>query len=460
MHMKKFLFTLAAAASMMAACTMNIDSAEEKKAEESQTVGFGAYLNRGVSTKAGNTGELTTDVLKLRNVGFGVMAYYTGEDLYNDSCKPDFMYNEKVTWDDNNRVWSYSPIKYWPNQHGESASSEAKDHLTFFAYAPYVAVQPSTGVVTTAQESGITALSRNGASGVPMVRYVASMEPSQCVDLCWGVSRNGLTASVDGQNNHVDKGYPYIDVLKLKTGDKIEFDFNHALTALNVKIDAVIDVEKPTATNPGENLDAATHIYVRSVTFEGFTTKGSLLLNSNTLLGPEWIDYLGMDHLSVSPVTVFDGRRNGKEGIEGSVATDEAPTGLNPVLIQSKPYTAQNVPAGVTTMPVNLFNSATDTASVYVIPNGEPLKITISYDVETKDEKLAACLSDGQTHGSSVPNNITKTVTIDGRDLVMKAGLKYVINLHLGMTSVKFDAVVTGWGNGGSANVDLPQNVE
>lgn len=457
--MKKFLFTIAVAAAMVAACTMNIDSADDQKPVEEQALGFGAYLNRGVTTKAGNTGELTTDVLKLRNVGFGVLAYYTGEDIYNDSCKPDFMYNERVTWDDRNSVWTYSPIKYWPNQHGSSASSEARDRLSFFAYAPYVAVQPSTGVVTTAQDMGITALSRNNAAGNPMVRYVASMDPNKSVDLCWGVSKNGLTASVDGNNNHVVKGYPYIDVLKLKTGDKIEFDFHHALSALNIKIDAVIDVETPTATNPGDTLDAATHIYVRSVTFEGLTTKGSLILNSNAVQGPEWIDYLGMDHLSVSPVTVFDGRRNGKEGIEGSVATDEAPTGLNPVLVQSKPYSAQDVPAGVTTTPVNLFNGDAD-ASVYVIPNGEPLRITISYDVETKDEKLAALLSDGETYGSSVPNNITKTVTIDGRDLIMKAGLKYVINLHLGMTSVKFDAVVSDWGDGKTANVDLPQNVQ
>lgn len=445
---------------MVASCTMNIDSAEEQKAEEAQPVGFGAYLNRGVATKAGVAGELTTEVLKHRDVGFGVMAFYTGEDLYNDACKPDFMYNERVTFDERNGVWTYSPLKYWPNQHGESASSEAKDHLTFFAYAPYVPVQPSTGVVTTAQEIGITALSRNGASGVPTVRYIASMEPAQCVDLCWGVSKNGLTSSVDGENNHVAKGYPYIDVLKLKTGDKIDFDFHHALTALNIKIDAVIDAETaPTSSDSAEQLDAETHIYVRSVTFEGFTTKGSLILNSNTLLGPEWIDYLGMDHISVSPVTVFDGRRNGKEGIEGSAATDEAPTGLNPILIQSKSYSAQDVPAGVTTTPVNLFNSEKDTAAVYVIPNGEPLKITISYDVETKDAKLAPYLSDGETHGSSVPNVITKTVTLNGSDLVMKAGLKYVINLHLGMTSVKFDASVTEWDKGGSSDVDLPQNV-
>ena len=66
MYMKKILFTLAAAASIVAACTMNIDSADEKKPVEEQPLAFGAYLNRGVSTKAGVTGELTTDVLKYR----------------------------------------------------------------------------------------------------------------------------------------------------------------------------------------------------------------------------------------------------------------------------------------------------------------------------------------------------------------------------------------------------------
>lgn len=447
--MKKFVFALAAIAAVTVSCNTKLESDTPK--DEPVAVDFSAYLNRGVTTKAGVTGELTTTGLQGADAGFGVFAYYTADEPYSGASGPSFMYNEKISWDGSK--WVYSPIKYWPNEFGAAASSDEVDRITFFAYAPYVAVTPSNGMVTGDNTSGIVALSRNSVGGDPIVKYIVSLDPTKCVDLCWGVSKNGLTNSVDGNNNHVAQGAPYIDVVKLKLGDKIDYDFRHALSAINVTIDAAVD-----ATTVGTDVDANTKIFIRSVSFEGLATKGALNLNSTAANGPLWTDYSGSGTPLAEVLTVYDGRRDGKEGVEGAVASNETPTGLNPKLVQSKPYTSSDLTPGVTKTAVNLFNATSSTASVFVIPSSEPLKVTLVYDVETKDDKLSTLLSDGVTHGSTVENVISKNIQIGGSDFSLEAGKKYTIALHIGLTSVKFDASVSTWADGQSASADLPQN--
>ena len=416
----------------------------------SDVVSFNVYVNRGVASKAGWAGELTTTSLKTADAGgFGVFGYYTNGVLYNNSSKPDFMYNQQVAYDGSQ--WAYSPVKYWPNEFGASASSQSSDRLTFFAYAPYAAVNPTTGLVTGDTESGIISMTRNIAEGDPLVRYSASLKPGAGVDLCWGVAGADFVSSVDGENNHVLKGDPFKDLIKPKTGDKITFEFNHALAQFNVQIDADIDVESHAAGT----LADGTKIFVRSVSFTGFTTQGSLNLNSQAGK-PSWYDLTGTGRLSRDPVTIYDGRTDGLEG--GSSASDwnEKPTGLNPVLVQDG--TAK---AGVTNTAVNLFDSTSAEAPVLVIPTaGVPLKVTIDYDIETVDPSLPGYLADGITHGLSIENKISRTVVLsDGSDMTISSGKKYVLKLHLGMTSVKFDAEVADWDDTDhSANVDLPVN--
>ena len=364
------------------------------------------------------------------------------------------MYNEKVTWRAANSVWTYEPVKYWPNAFGSSAQSDAIDRLSFFAYAPYVAVTPSNGSVVDDATKGITGLSRNSINGDPFVKFVVSMDPGTVVDLCWGVAEDDFKSSVDGNRNNVKKGCPYIDVVKPKLGDKIAFDFHHALSALNVQIDAAVD-----ATTAGTAVDGSTRIFVRSVSFEGLATKGALNLNSTVAAGPSWTDYTGTGAPLTETLTVYDGRKDGKEGMEGAVASSETPTGLNPVLVQSCPYSDSHLSEGVTKTPVNLFNSTDKATPVFVIPTSEPLKVTIVYDVETRDEKLNVTLSDGVTHGSKVTNVISNTVQIGGSDFCLEAGKRYTIAMHIGLTSVKFDATVANWdGTVTGTTVNLPQN--
>ena len=439
--MKKILWTLAVAVAMISSCDLNIDTPDNPKDVDPTAVGFNVYVNRGLQTKAGWEGVLTLDDLKDKTKanGFGVFAYYGNGALYNETMMPDFMYDQQVCFTDNN-VWEYSPIKYWPNEYGEAASSEAADRLTFFAYAPFADVTPSTGVVTDGSATGIIGMSRNISKGDPVVMYSSSLTPGNGVDLCWGVAAEPFTSSVDGSNNNnVAAGYPFLNVIKPKTGDHLKFEFNHALAQLNVQIDA--DINNEVAG------DSYTKIYVRSVTFNGFSMRGSLNLNSNKTEGPIWYDISGTGKLKREPVTIYDGRTDGMEGVETASDVSEKPASLNPIIVQAKPYGNPELKAGVTTAPVNLFNGALD-APVMVIPTpGVPMSVTIVYDVETEDRRLAGYLSDGVTHGSSVENKITKTITTSESNMILSSGKKYVVKLHLGLTSVRFDADVAVWDN-------------
>lgn len=433
--MKKILGFFCLVASL-ASCDVTIDSHEPVNGADSSAIGFNVYVNRGVTTKAGYKGDLTTAKLENEAGGFGVFAYYGDGALYNETSKPDFMYNQPVTYNPTYEVWDYKPVKYWPNEYGTAAGSQSADRLTFFAYAPYVDVTPSTGIVKEEGETGILGMTRNIAPGDPMVRYGANFKPGQGVDLCWGVAKEAFTSSVDGNSNDVKAGEPFLNVVKPKTGDRLKFDFNHALTQLNVTVDADIDVEN------GETgtLATETKIYVRSVTFTGFTARGSLNLNSKAG-NPAWFDMSGTGRVNRDPVTIYDGRSDGMEGVPTATDVNELPHGLNPKIIQTGEATV-----GVTNEKVNLFDSNDDDAPIMVIPvAGVPMTVTIVYDIETEDPSLGSFLSDGSTHGISIENKITRSIKMNSADLTLVSGRKYTINLHLGLTSVKFDATVGGW---------------
>jgi hypothetical protein len=475
-------------AAMLASCSSDDLSVEKQTSEqdvEDGAVMFDAYVNRG-TTRAGKPGELTTSMttepqISLGKHGFGVFAYYTDGKPYSETATPDFMYNQKVTY--NTSAWTYAPVKYWPNEFGSSAISEGQDKLTFFAYAPYVDVVPGTGRVDTATgknadgskdsllTSGIVGMTSNTATGDPYVKYYVDFDPDNCVDLCWGVAKTNFASSVDDDKapNSIAAGSPYINVMKPKIADRINFDFKHALAALNVTIDADVDVE----SHATSTLAGATRIWVRSVTFEGFTDKGSLNLNAKASEGPLWYELSSTNtRIGSGSVTIYDGRRDGKEGQTNAEASNENPRQLNDSIIQSRGYDNSDISAtylhttivgskwvpGVKTTAQNLFNSETSSKPIYVIPTDDELKITIVYDVETYDPNVAGYLSDGVTKGKSVENAITKNITLGGNNFKLEAGKKYTVALHLGMTSVKFDASVTEWGTENPDKTDLPVN--
>ena len=516
--MKKIYLFLATAA-LFAACASDDLSVQEQpqvQAEEG-VVGFDVYTQRAI-TRGGEWGSLTTNstgsgIIAMTTKGFGVFGYYTNNNEYDQRATPNFFYNQFVDWDGTNNVWKYEPVKYWPNEYGDKATSDDADLVTYFAYAPWVDIEPTTGRLkdTTGDKEqwGIISMNRNNAQGDPLIKYIASFNSKKSVDLCWGVQDYGLSSgkyewaivqptsgSSSPSYQEFDNGMPWIDVKRPALGtsteyQKVKFNFKHALAQMQIKIDADIDIKGHAEDE--SDLAAKTRIWVREVTFKGFVMKGTLNLHNTAANKPYWMDYNGQNDIVAEDIKVYDGRKDGKEGVAGAIATNEKTLGLNPQLIQGAAYDCDktdpaNFPlgldeadrsvynaltlkvpqtvggtdyyTGVTKVQQNLFEDATGGTGIFhVIPiDGEKFEIEIVYDVETVSENLAQNLSDGQTKGTSIENRIRKeTFDFNGKNALLP-GHSYKINLHLGMNSVKFDAEVTPWIEEPTQDVELPSN--
>jgi len=506
--MKK-IFLFAAAAAMLTACSSEelagTESAQQKAGEA--PISFSVYTPRSI-TRSGSAvyndkvaGLVTED---LKTLGLGILAYYTDDEKYDaDKSTPNFMYNTKVT--NNGSKWVYEPVMYWPNEF-KNASSENIDRVSFFAYAPYVEVDNTTGIpyadqtnwqtdkkLITAEEKNITAISKNTATGDPVVKYVVDTNPETSVDLLWGVASNtAATRYTAIDNTHSDvtvtPGLPFLNLVKpneptaAADGGTLSFNMCHALSKLNIDVKYVADAATPDGTSEDIN-PAETRIYIRSIKIGGFVMKAALDLNNkerqdgstpSTYRGKAlWKDYDGKSALSWSDnVKFYDGRKDGKEGTESGDNLNESYLGLNPTLLENyvndewKGATwLTDKSEGVTGTAKNLFwnGEGTEPAAnlpIYVIPVGDDIDITIEYDVLTADGNLSTFLSDGLTHGSMIKNIISKKskeIFKTTNPVKMEDGKSYIIHLILGMTSVKIEAEVTDF-EAENATANLPQN--
>lgn len=436
MKQRLFIGSLAALA-LMASCSSSNDDLNggaTTPQESNVPLTFSSYLGRTATTRAGATGTITTDgagnTTSLQTEGFGLFATYTDDATYTATTGPNFMYNTKVSGAD----WTYSPLRYWPNETGtdkNGATSDNVDHLTFFAYAPYVTPSDNaTGAITGATE-GITALTGNAATTDPKVTYVVAATPEKSVDLLWGVVPAGTTkwSNVTGTDIDIAEGKPYLNLIKPNTTQKVNFNFRHALAKLGLKVVGAFDAVT------GGTKDAATKITVASVTIEGTGFKKTAVLNLNNTTANEPLWEAVKDAGDIK-LTVSDANLNSKIKDSGK---DEAQT-----------------VDGVTETAKDLLNSDATSAqkAFMIIPSSaenKSLKVTIDYYVNTTD----ASLSKGY---SRVENKITKTIT----GFAPEAGKNYTLLLSLGMTSVKVSATVSDWTteDGSTTQVDLPINVK
>ena len=327
------------------------------------------------------------------------------------------------------------------------------------------------------QKTNITQLTKNTATGDPVVKYVVDTKPFTSVDLLWGVAADNTYEGMNGKKQ--EAGCCFVDLTKQKAlgtsaDSKLKWNFKHALAKLNVQIIYAADVTSADPTGAAATtfpaIDDATKVWLRQISFTGFTMKGALNLHSEDALNvgaalPNWKNIDGESELNLDEVIFYDGLKEGKEGTTNNVQKNETPTGLNINLTQTDALST-----GVTNEWQNLFYGSTNNitapaaaAGFYVIPTGEQMDVTIVYDVETVDPKLTGVLSDGSTHGSAIENKITKLDVLDvaasaSDAVVLEPGKQYTLKIILGLESVKFDVVVTPWTNADESWTNLPVN--
>ena len=107
---------------------------------------------------------------------------------------------------------------------------------------------------------------------------------------------------------------------------------------------------------------------------------------------------------------------------------------------------------GVTVAAQDVFADATDADAFYLIPSGDDqtLVVSVTYTVRTYDANLAAS---GDTKAKTAEDAKWTVVkqTITNEVILPKAVIQpnkhIALLIHLGLTSVKFEALVTSWDN-------------
>jgi hypothetical protein len=448
------LVMVAGAAALLTACTSESEngpsnniSYESIKAAQPVPVTFGTYIGEQAITRAGTTG--TMDDSRLQSSGFGVFGYYTNNGNYvstaSSGSKPNFMYNQQVTYSGS---WTYTPIKYWPNEYGNSAVSTAEDKLSFFAYAPYVPLEaftPSssegdsdgfkpTDSAPGIASKGIVRVSGNNYGGDPIVTYAFDSNPSRSVDLMYAVSAAAITDGPAVNNtpsapNAIVAGAPLVNITKQSTGGKIKFDFKHSLARLELEVIGAFDVTSSSPTYG--DLDANSKITVESVVIKG--------------------DWTASDRLNL---------HTGAWENQSAVSTNQTITissanCLNPNILDNNPstYASITIPGveGNGKAKQVMTDGSGNTQYLMFIPdtNTRITEVTITYFVNTQDGNLYGGMS-------RVQNVITQTLAAP---VNLSAGNAYKLVLTLGMTTVKIDAQVSPWvTTGNESEVWLPIN--
>ena len=182
---------------------------------ENQTMAFEATMGtafKGSTRTPANEMNNTS----LQTAGFGVFACYTGLHGYSDSnVRPDFMYNQHVTYNDGHRAWEYTPVKYWPNGEGEvdGNTGSNKHYVSFMAYAPYSDDQ-NPDPVHKAADYCIPSFCKQGEIGNPWLTYRLHTDVANQVDLLYACHTNTN---------------PILDWTKPEINTKVKFEFHHAL---------------------------------------------------------------------------------------------------------------------------------------------------------------------------------------------------------------------------------------
>lgn len=418
--MKSSMILAAAAALALAACA----KVETINNNAPEAIGFSVYTGKAATTKAvsgTDFGTITNTELQASTNGFGVFGYYTDAADYNSSIKANFMYNQQVTYSAG--AWSYSPVKYWPNEHGASAVSTDTDKLTFLAYAPFVAnnaIATDKGVSITdkdgsaAADEGIIAMTANNVAGDATLTFKVPASAEEQIDLMYGVL--GATY-VDVEGATIGTvGDPMENLTKQKTDGNISILFKHALAKIAIDIKEVVDAEDPTTTVAP--VSDGTKVVVKSVKLKGSAigSQGDLNLYTGA-----WSNLTTATEFTVAP-------------LPAAISVDAAPTAYPGI-------------AGVDE------DGLDETIDLMLIPgaSSEITGVEIVYYVCTEDLQL-----DGGV--SVVENKISKDFATA---LAIEKGKQYGLNLLLGLTSIDLTATVEAWDVITPAtDVDLPQNVD
>ncbi len=185
MQWNRHIISRLAAVVAFAAVALSCAKTEIVTSYSSLPMKFSTYTASGSGVTKADGSFVAPDQTSLPDSSsFGVFAFlqegvvysYTGiwADLDTKAWKPEFMFNEEVTFDGTD--YSYSPIRYWPYNE--------ENTISFWAYYPYGAWSAdNSSALKFYAADGTTAYSNACTDGLPIVEYTVDTDPDNQVDL-------------------------------------------------------------------------------------------------------------------------------------------------------------------------------------------------------------------------------------------------------------------------------------
>ncbi len=155
----------------------------------------------------------------------GIYAYYHENSNWAADAAtiiPNFMYNQKATYIAEQSIFSYYPLKYWPNSENNKVS--------FIAYYPYSNGDADDGTDYDIETTGVAPLLANSEAGLPTFSFTVSDDADNQKDMLVSNLIVNLPKSRDTKD---DPGTEFND---LTIYDKVKFLFNHALAKVEFRI--------------------------------------------------------------------------------------------------------------------------------------------------------------------------------------------------------------------------------
>lgn len=398
------------------------------------SVDFTTYLSRSTSAEAttGSTRSAVASAVSrastraatpyynietandLRQTGFGVFAYTTGEKDYaaeQTEYLPNFMYNQRVTYDPASSAWSYAPLVYWP---------EGK--TSFFAYAPY---QQDASERLTAMNGSTSFPAGNSYKGDPTVTYSVAGDPTKSVDLLWATNTEGL---------------PWLNQVKPTVSSRLTFYFRHALAKVNLQAEYVLEK----GTEEDNSSATNTLVLIDSIYVEGdgsLPSTATLSLANTTASTPLWSQPSGKVKVAIgasalnslyASASVSDGKTFQKLQSEGG--------GL-PMILNGGADKATDILAPMSTPAGNAT-----TAALMLIPSSATssttatVRVTVVYTLVSYDENLI--YNNPQYLVFTRHQRVSGSCTFaDG----LVAGRVYSVRLKIGLHALRFQVDADNW---------------
>lgn len=107
---------------LLTSCGKNGSTSLGEDPVDDIAIGFSSSVTSLPEVRGNGTGVITA----LSDMH--VFASYTSSTNWQTTNPPNFMYDQLMTKNTSSGIWTYTPVKYWPNTAG--------DKISFFAYAP------------------------------------------------------------------------------------------------------------------------------------------------------------------------------------------------------------------------------------------------------------------------------------------------------------------------------------